>query len=868
MINAALALLIVIAPFVLMILSAAISDYIRKSKESKQRKGKADKDDDIQSSKKKLMARFHAGLSDSRLISEKFEKKDKWGINVAPSPLAPSWRYIQYGLLAVALAFSFIGISSMNIFMIVVSLVISSSAFGLIIKHGGEKIKSEDKIYERIIGVLRQHMHVEPNTDPRDIIKIDQWTVPEEPQVIADARVKAKEDGEFEELSKDLPNPDKKGRIKQPRISKFRTTPLSMVIDFPVSFRQSSTDDTISHLNESFGGKTEWVSEREVKDPKTGKTKIQTGWDFEQSKAYLKTVPPLPLIAKLPEDFDKGPYNQIKLGATISGECIWDINKTPMSLIPLAIDTLVWVKVEDHYETRMMKDIIIGDTVVDGIGRETTVRGTTPRHIPESMYAVTFKDYGGEYQHHNIFTVHAADDHLWPIDVYSTDRRYDGMESDEFSPSEATEEASTDKLYDLARKGVRAVLQPVFDGNRMIRWTTYSVSYEKPREVMCINVESSEHAFMLACSHDVSERARDIDEVCSKSIPTHNCGSTGGGKSVLQRNIVFSCIARSDDIKFLGIDLKQVELSKYSIFSDAVLGIGTTLEDAVEILRFANDTMQSRYTSMKKMGYNDFKSIPNHGPAIMVMIDEAGQLLDMSGGKGSDTAKAEQELKGEAQSIIGQIARLGRAAGVHLAIATQRPDAKMIPGELKENLMFRAGCGHLTSIASSMLFDDNTGMNTPADPKGRAAAMVVGQKPEKMQVYFTKDADWMIEWMKRHGKNPDNTPIETGPSVNIDNGIDKLRGKNVDETLGIDNSKAVDEEVQKRQAAAKAHEEAVRKMKSSHDDDDDFELPTDDEPESKQDDSIKRPNLKGDAEVKHDPRDDWDDEMNSIIDDE
>ena len=365
--------------------------------------------------------------------------------------------------------------------------------------------------------------------------------------------------------------------------------------------------------------------------------------------------------------------------------------------------------------------------------------------------------------------------------------------------------------------------------------------------VQCISVDSEDHLYA-------------IDD----GILTHN---TGGGKSVLQRNILFSIIAHSKDIKFLGIDLKQVELSGYTIFKDACLGVGTTLEDALVILNFANDTMQQRYSEMKKTGKNDFKTIPGHGPAILVMVDEAGQLLDMSGSKAGDAAKAEGDLKAEAQSIIGQIARLGRAAGVHLAIATQRPDAKMIPGELKENLMFRAGCGHLTSIASSMLFDDNTGVQTPADPKGRAAIMTVGQKPQKVQVYYTPDFDWMVKWMERHGMNPDGTPLETGPSVDMGDSMDRIKnGGNADDVLGIDTNDAVEEEVRKRQAIADAHDEAVRRMSASAVDD---ESDSTDDKDGTDTMSLGRPKIMGDkgVESKPDHREDWDDVMDDIIDD-
>lgn len=237
----------------------------------------------------------------------------------------------------------------------------------------------------------------------------------------------------------------------------------------------------------------------------------------------------------------------------------------------------------------------------------------------------------------------------------------------------------------------------------------------------------------------------------------------------------------------------------------------------------------------------------------------------------TDEAKAEMQLKGEAQSIIGQIARLGRAAGVHLMIATQRPDARMLPGELKENLMFRAGCGHITSTASSMLFDDDTGTRTPGEPKGRAATMSVGQKPKQVQVYFTEDFKWMVKWLaeQRH-QNPDLTPLETGPSVATSSGIDKIKGATAEEALGIDNSADIEAIEEERRKAAQAHEDAVRNMSNkSSDEDGNAVSGRDGSPQGADFEGVKVPTMKGtQSEQKHDPREDWDDLMDEIVDDE
>lgn len=380
--------------------------------------------------------------------------------------------------------------------------------------------------------------------------------------------------------------------------------------------------------------------------------------------------------------------------------------------------------------------------------------------------------------------------------------------------------------YQILSQGISNFLIP---GANRGEWYRIAKSEEIPPEpVRCIMVNSEDHLYAV-----------------NRKVLTHN---TGSGKSVLQRNVVFHCVMHSNDIKFLGIDLKQVELSPYMKYSTAVLGVATTLTDAVSLLTYANKIMNERYAQMKGTGFNNFIDLPNHGPAVLIMVDEAGQLLDTSGNKSSDAMKAETELKAQAQSIISSIARLGRAAGVHIMLATQRPDAKLIPGELKENLMFRAGCGHITSTASSMLFDDNTGTKTPASPKGRAAVMNVGQKPQNIQVYYTKSASWLEDLLKERGLNPDLTPISTGPSVSKDStDIDSLQNIVLD-----NNGNEVDAIKKQRQAQAEAHEQAVKNLNSQQGESDVEQL--------------GKLELKGDVE-QYDPDKDWDDDMDELVED-
>lgn len=221
------------------------------------------------------------------------------------------------------------------------------------------------------------------------------------------------------------------------------------------------------------------------------------------------------------------------------------------------------------------------------------------------------------------------------------------------------------------------------------------------------------------------------------------CGTTGGGKSVLQRNIIFHVLQHSDDIKFLGVDLKRVELSAFAKYEDAVLGIATTLEDGVEVMRYGRDEMMRRYEEMENLGVTHFNDLPEKMPALLIMVDEAFMFMSPEGVK-TDEGKARDELHGEAVTIIGEIARLGRAAGVHLLLATQRPDASVIRGEIKANLLARYAAGRMQSTPSLMVLDSDGATRVP-DIRGRGVVSFNGQE-EYIQGYFAKQ-DWIDRWL-------------------------------------------------------------------------------------------------------------------------
>ena len=133
-----------------------------------------------------------------------------------------------------------------------------------------------------------------------------------------------------------------------------------------------------------------------------------------------------------------------------------------------------------------------------------------------------------------------------------------------------------------------------------------------PEPARCIEVDAPDRLFASGGDDGMS-------------ILSHN--------SVVQRNIIFGTIMRPESWRFLGIDLKKVELSAFRAYSNVVLGIATELEDALTVLRFAQQTMMKRYAEMEQLGVNNFLDLPEKGQALMVMVDEAGELLSPSGVK-------------------------------------------------------------------------------------------------------------------------------------------------------------------------------------------------------------------------------------------
>ncbi len=206
-------------------------------------------------------------------------------------------------------------------------------------------------------------------------------------------------------------------------------------------------------------------------------------------------------------------------------------------------------------------------------------------------------------------------------------------------------------------------------------------------------------------------------------------GTTGSGKSVLLNTMISSLLATTDKQQgqFIMIDPKQVELTQFSRSRSLYKPIITDVKNAVATLENLCAEMDRRYKKLSFWRYKQLSDAPRPlFPRIFVVIDELADLMLTS-------------KKSVEKSII-RIAQLGRACGIHLIIATQRPTTNIITGLIKANIP--------TKIALSVpnISDSVTILNHGGAEKllGRGDAII--KTPDtiettRFQAAFTPDED-------------------------------------------------------------------------------------------------------------------------------
>ncbi len=212
-------------------------------------------------------------------------------------------------------------------------------------------------------------------------------------------------------------------------------------------------------------------------------------------------------------------------------------------------------------------------------------------------------------------------------------------------------------------------------------------------------------------------------------------GSTGSGKSVCINDIILSFVygKKPDDVRLILIDPKQVELRVYSPMPHLLMPVVTDPKKAAGALKWAVMEMDQRYRKMSKVNarsvsrYNSLQEDPAEKlPRLVIIIDELADLMMVA-------AK-------DVEESICRIAQLGRAAGIHLIVATQRPSTDIITGLIKANIPSRIALAVSSAVDSRVIMD--TGGAEKLLGKGDMLFHANGAgKPVRTQCAFVSDEE-------------------------------------------------------------------------------------------------------------------------------
>jgi S-DNA-T family DNA segregation ATPase FtsK/SpoIIIE len=178
-------------------------------------------------------------------------------------------------------------------------------------------------------------------------------------------------------------------------------------------------------------------------------------------------------------------------------------------------------------------------------------------------------------------------------------------------------------------------------------------------------------------------------------------GTTGSGKSVCVNSIIACLLMRNtpDQLKFIMVDPKRVELTNYNGIPHLIAPVVVDLERVVGVLQWVTKEMDERYRRFAKLGARNIDDHNNKAegkgeqrlPFIIVVIDELADLMMLA--------------PEETERTICRLAQMARATGIHLIIATQRPSVDVITGLIKANFPARIAFAVASSVDSRVILD-------------------------------------------------------------------------------------------------------------------------------------------------------------------
>ncbi|MCC7289549.1 DNA translocase FtsK 4TM domain-containing protein [bacterium] len=223
-------------------------------------------------------------------------------------------------------------------------------------------------------------------------------------------------------------------------------------------------------------------------------------------------------------------------------------------------------------------------------------------------------------------------------------------------------------------------------------------------------------------------------------------GSTGTGKSVMINSLITSLLYRNSpsELKLILVDPKMVEMTSYNDIPHLLTPVITETDKTISALKWSVAEMERRYKLISehgKKGIADFNKAneADQMPYIVILIDELNDLMMMS-------AK-------EVEAMIVRLAQKGRAAGIHLILATQRPDVNTITGTIKANVSARIAFMTASQIDSRTILE-GAGAEKLLGNGDMLFKLPTFPKPRRIQGVFVSDEEVgkLTDWLRAAGK--------------------------------------------------------------------------------------------------------------------
>ena len=252
----------------------------------------------------------------------------------------------------------------------------------------------------------------------------------------------------------------------------------------------------------------------------------------------------------------------------------------------------------------------------------------------------------------------------------------------------------------------------------------------------------------FAVGKDIS--GRNIIGNISKLPHVLIAGTTGSGKSVCTNSLIVSMLYKStpEEVRFIMVDPKMVELAPYNGIPHLLIPVVTDPKKAAGALQWAVYEMMKRYKMFSEHGVKDLASYNKIAaadetlkklPSVIVVIDELADLMLVA-------AK-------EVEESICRVAQMGRAAGMHLVIATQRPSADVITGLMKANIPSRIAFAVASAMESRIILD--TAGAEKLVGRGDMLYAPLGEgKPKRVQGCFisSEEIERVVNFVKENGE--------------------------------------------------------------------------------------------------------------------